>query len=80
MLKTVELYWFNGLDTKVYFYNDTLEEKNFMGSVAANTPIKLSVDIRTYTSLVLKQVSQDKILVSSVDMSVELDDENEGVQ
>jgi len=68
--KNIEVYWFNGLDTKVSFFNDTLDEANFMGSIEGNTPIKLSVDIQEHTNLVIKQVSHDKILISSVSMAL----------
>lgn len=69
MLKTIEIYWFNGLKNKVSFYNDTLDEANFMGSIDGNTPIKLSMDIREDAIPVIKQVSKDKILISSIALS-----------
>jgi hypothetical protein len=68
-MKTVDLYWYNGLSNSVSFYNDTLDESNHIGDVNGSTPIKLSVDILTTAQLVIKQVSQDKILISSVDIA-----------
>ena len=69
MLKNVEVYWINDTNKVVSFYNDTVSQKTLMGTVEANTPIKLSVDINTYSTLVIKQVAEDKILISSVDMA-----------
>jgi hypothetical protein len=77
MLKTIELYWYNGLSNKVSFYNDTLDESSYMGSIEGNTPIKLSMDIREDSIPVIKQVSQDKILISSVVLANVIEEKDE---
>lgn len=72
-MKNVEIYWINDTKNNVSFYNDTLDDKNLMGSVGGNTPIKLSMDIKTGTTLVIQQVEGNKILISSIVMEVEAD-------